>query len=143
MKHVFFLSASLILFGLSGCKKDEATTTNTDLLAGTSSTTGKAWHITEEFLAGNPVVVDDCIADDITTFYPYFTYQFDDGNIMCNPNDPKSYSGTWSFTENESHLVISGNGQTTDYVILELSTTRMILGFSVYGVNARTTYEPL
>jgi len=142
MKHTLILVVPLLLTFFTSCKKDGVTTTKTDLLAG-GSTNGKAWHVTEQVLAGNPVTIDDCILDDVTTFFQYNTYLFNDGNIMCNANDPKSYSGTWTLTEKESHLVISGNGITTDYTILELSESRMILGFSVYGVNARTTYEPL
>lgn len=131
----------LFVFAIfSSCKNDKGPGKE-ELLAGNSAT-GKSWHITEQYVAGDPIGVEACVADDTTTYLYNNIYDFNDGDSLCNSSDPRSYSGTWVIANSDT-LKISVNGKITKYLILELSSDQLILGFEVFGLNARTTYEPL
>lgn len=52
---------------------------------------------------------EDCDKDDLTIFKNDMTYEFHDGGIKCDPNDPDLYdSGDYFLINNGTQLVMHG-----------------------------------
>jgi hypothetical protein len=115
---------SFFLLFLFACKKEDAKS-KTDLL------TQKTWMIQKlETKEGNNPWEDDfptwdaCSKDDRYIFRANNTYEFNEGLTKCDPSDPQIFdSGSWSFTNNETKLLIGSD----EFTIVSLTETNLIL----------------
>lgn len=96
---------------LSACDKDKVKPANkTELL------TGKDWVMTAQTVSpairlasGRSITdlyaeMDDCDKDDFLRFEKPSAYTLNDGATKCDPSDPHSFSGSWSFSDGEKVL---------------------------------------
>jgi len=115
---------TFLLFVFSSCNKEKVKS-KTDLL------TQKAWKIQKlETKEGNNPWEDDfptwdaCSKDDRYVFRANNTYEFNEGLTKCDPSDPQIIdTGTWSFTNNETKLLIDGD----EFTIVSLTDSNLIL----------------
>ena len=141
MKKILF--ATLILSSLFiGCSKDDTDDvkqpTKTELL------TAHYWQITAitvdpplpffgttitDFYA----LSENCYKDDIQKFNTNNTIIFDEGATKCDPADPQTENGVWSFNSNETILTIDGESSK----VLNLTSTQLKMSSSqlIDGIN--------
>lgn len=142
-KPIFFLLALLAL-SFVACDKDDDNASNTDKL-----TTGQ-WKMTAWTSAftfnGIPQTIDSyaqlgsCQKDDFLEFKTDGTCVKDEGPTTCG--GPQQLTGTWEFTQDETHIVISGVGfYDVDAEILELTDTKLRVSFEVNVGGTITTNE--
>lgn len=118
MKHLKNAAALLLMTGVLftnvHCKKDEET--KTDLL------TSGQWRVTALTLTPGIDLDGDgdldpdwyslfeaCDKDDYYVFNANGTYESNEGATKCDPDDPQTDSGTWSFVENETKINMDGD----------------------------------
>jgi len=63
--------------------------------------------------------LEACFKDDITTFKTNGTAEVNEGATKCDPTDPQTFSISWSFTANETKLVVDGE----EFTLTELTAT--------------------
>lgn len=126
--------AGLLSVGLTNCKKDK-TKTKTQLL------TEKSWKFDKATADGSDAssFIPACDKDNIITFVSNGTGTVNEGIIVCVP--PKAGSFTWSFSNNETILTLSGSilaWASGSFTIVSLTETELVLsqpmsipGFSV------------
>ncbi|MFZ9942645.1 MAG: hypothetical protein ACO3O0_03465 [Bacteroidia bacterium] len=121
-KNAFLLLlASFTLINLSSCSKDDddnngggggtpSPTTNTTKLC------NKNWKIVGLTVDGTDLLplIPGCQLDNLFKFITDGSLVYDEGATKCDPNDPQTTSGTWSWASNETKLVIDGD--TSDVV---------------------------
>ena len=130
---------------LSGCKKDDH-----EVVSKTALLTSKGWIVTAHTFSpafdfdGDGVddsnlyqFYDDCIKDDITKFYTNGKGDYDEGATKCDPGDPQTTHFSWSFTTNESKLVIDTD--VADVVELTSTVLKLKNECTFYG----TTYTEI
>ena len=83
--------------------------------------------------------MSDCEKDNALAFYHNFTATKNTGNLKCLTSEPQVENGIWSFgvdeTEISVELPFSG---TTDYKILTLDATTLILTSKVGGIESKS-----
>ncbi|MFT6844204.1 MAG: hypothetical protein ACJAUV_000378 [Flavobacteriales bacterium] len=102
----------LSVFALtSSCKKDDNTSSgpsnsNTILLAGTYS---KTWKVDKTFVNGADLTqfTDTCVNDDRITFYVDKRAINDGGELKCDSTETRVETATWSFSNNETELILA------------------------------------
>jgi hypothetical protein len=109
---VFFVAAALLF---SSCGKDK---TKTELL------TGK-WKVTDLTVAGVNTFasVPACQKDDFVTFSASGTVTSDEGATKCSASSPQTSTQTWSWSSNETILVVSNDS----YTLTSLTATTLVL----------------
>ncbi len=117
----------------SSCGKDDPAPSNTELL------TSKTWKQTYLKTAGLTQDLDPCELDDRTTFSTDGIHLLDEGATKCDPSDPQTISGTWSFQDDETTLRLSGDGVSSDFQILMLSNGTLRL--KLEGLNIEVGYQ--
>jgi len=137
MKKILFL-VSVLAVAVSGCKKDDDPS-NTDNL------TGKAWKITAFTVdpainSGGTLITDylsqlsDCEKDGTSTFNADKTYLDDEGATKCDPADPQTTAGIWTFNSDETILTIDNTNSydiiQNDGNILKLKDSEVIGGIN-------------
>lgn len=134
MKKLLFTALFLSAFFV-GCKKDKdkgSSQTKTQLL------TANNWVMTA-LVASTPgendkdlfSILPDCIKDDFIKYNSNFTILFDDGATKCDPSDPQTTNGVWSFNSDETILTMDGEPQkieTLNATVLILSYTEDVGG---------------
>ena len=138
------LPVALVLFctiTLFSCSKDDDKSKTELITSGT-------WKITA--FTSNPAVdwdgdgdtetdiygsMEACEKDNITTFKSDGTAQDDEGATKCDSDDPQITSFEWSFTNNESKIMIDGY----EYTIVELNSTTLKIKES-YTTGPVTVY---
>jgi hypothetical protein len=110
---------STIVLSLVSCSKDDDNTVSAGGLAPSANTNklcDKNWKISSVFVDGTDLtpVIPGCQIDDLYKFSTDGTLTYDEGPTKCNPSDPQTTPGTWSWASNESKLVIDGD--TSDVV---------------------------
>ena len=130
----FFLIA---MVGIVSCKKDRddiGSKTKTELL-----TTG-TWKYTSCIISpaydyygnGNAVtdifaIMQPCEKDDFEEFHTNGIWEYNEGPTKCDPSNPQIiYSEPWSFTANETKVIVGG----VECTILELTETTLKLRYS-------------
>jgi Lipocalin-like domain len=142
MKNVIqCLSVVALAFTLFACKKDAATPTKTELL------TAHAWKITASEATLNGVKQDifaqmsTCERDNFETFKTDKTFVSDEGATKCDPSDPQTAQGKWTFLTNDTKLELTvtdgGSSYTITYDIGELTADKLVLKFTA-GTNSGT-----
>ncbi|MDI3320917.1 lipocalin family protein [Pinibacter soli] len=82
-----------------------------------------------------------CQKDNIYTFQADGTLIADEGPVKCSSGDPQSLTSTWSFTDNQTRIRLSG----INYQIEELTPTtfrvkgRMSYNY-IYTIDEELTY---
>lgn len=77
---------------------------------------------------------DPCNTDNISTFTTSGVYNVDDGSVKCNPANPQTVeAGTYSFTNNETHLNVIitsvGFAMEEDWTIEQLDDNTFIYNY--------------
>lgn len=110
-KQLLIASIACLALGtsLSSCKKKK---TSTDFL-----TDPAGWMVTkyEESINGGPftpLTLLSCDLDNRFYFLEGGTTRIEEGATKCNPSDPQTRTGTWSFIENNSKIIIDGDTAT-------------------------------
>jgi hypothetical protein len=68
-------------------------------------------------------LLNPCGKDDITNFSANGTGTFSAGPTKCDPDEPNASNFSWSFTDNETKLIIDSDA----YYLVEFSSSQMIL----------------
>lgn len=128
---LLLIVSSFIIISLTACSKDDDTTSGgggggVTPSTNTSKLCNKNWKITSILLDGSDLtpLIPGCQIDDLYKFSTDGTLTYDEGPTKCDPADPQTTPGTWSWASNETKLVIDGD--TSDVVtnsgtILKLS----------------------
>jgi hypothetical protein len=145
MKKLIFslLGLGLVLL-IGACGNDEKATTNTEKL-----TTGQ-WKLTAwtSSFTFNGVLqpvdsyaqLGSCQKDDFIEFKTDGSCVKDEGPTTCG--GPQQVTGTWAFSDSETHIVISGLGfYDIDADILELTDTKLRVSYEVNLGGTITTNE--
>lgn len=137
--------ASVLMFS-SSCKKDDDDPSNTDKITGKNFVM-TAWTIDPPVDAGTGPFSDlfallpACTKDDITIFNADGTMIDDEGATKCDPGDPQTDEGTWSFVDNETKLSITFDNETQVMDIVELTENTLKLSYEEtedYGDGEQT-----
>ena len=119
-KTLAFLMASTVL--ISSCSKDDDTTGGGGGGTGTPATNtsklcNKNWKIVNFVFNGTDITssLTACELDNFTRFSTDGNYVSDEGPTKCDPADPQTTPGTWSWAANETKLV-TDNTDTTDVI---------------------------
>ena len=119
MKKILWIIASLLIW--TSCKKKDTIPQN--LLLG-------KWTLSDYIHDGAdifPTAFSPCWIDNIITFASNNQLTSDEGPTKCDPADPQTLTGSYTFDANSKLLVVTYNGSTdTDYVRLLNSTTLKI-----------------
>jgi hypothetical protein len=131
--------ALVLATSFSACKKDkdeEQAKSRTTLL------TQKDWFISKfEEKTNNGAWVDDypnflaCERDNKQTFRTNNTCVYDEGATKCNSADPQTDIVNWSFTDNETKILLDGESNTIDQLdenSLVLSISETFQGLTYY-----------
>jgi hypothetical protein len=127
---------------LAACKKDDADPSKKELLC------GKNWKMTALTINATGVTIDvfalyyeDCDKDDLVRFNEDGTTLMD-YKVRCDPSDPATETGTWSFNSDQTVLTMDGDA----YNIVELtgSTLKVTANENIDGENylATITFKP-
>ena len=128
----------------SGCKKDKDDS-NTDKL------TDKNWKVTALTVdpplnVGGTLVsnvysqIPACNQNDLTIFKDNGSVTFDEGVTKCDPADPQSTQGTWTWNTNETILSITNDGDTDSYNVSSLSNDAMVASYTDNSFGIVETY---
>lgn len=142
-KSILYLLGLTLVLG--ACSKDSKNATNSDKLTDgqwrlTALTTSFTYNGVESTIDAYTQLAD-CDKDNFFVFQSGGIFISDEGATLCNPSDPQQETGTWSFTQNETHLVISGTSDDYDAEILELSDTKLRLKYNEDLNGIATTNE--
>jgi len=113
----FFFYLFVLIFLLSSCEKDEATLSKKEML------TTKSWRTISSSINGVLDIREDCLKDDILTFFADGKYTIDPSTIKCSPID-KIETGTWTLSGDEKNLTINGEDM---MIIVELTKSRLVI----------------
>lgn len=110
-RYTLLLSILALITLFSSCKKEDSKS-KTELL------TAGAWKIKANYgIVGSTktdlmLTMEACEKDNTFTFKTDNTVVYDEGATKCDDDDAQTDNGTWSFTENETKLVIDGESAT-------------------------------
>lgn len=146
MKNFKMILAFLAIatVSLSGCKKDDDDS-KTDML------TDKNWKMTALTVdpplnVGGTMIsnvypqIPACQQDDLTIFNDNGTVTFDEGSTKCDPADPQSTQGTWTWNTDETILSITDGGITESYTVVSLNNDVMVATFTDNSSGIVETY---
>ncbi len=155
MKKLLLL-ALLAASSLSACKKDKEDAkpkTKSEIIV------DKKWRInaaTASFTAnGRPTTqdllpfIDDCEKDNFTTYKGDKSFVDDNGPTKCDPTDSQTQNGTWDLSSDQSKILITYPGQSTETANLtELTGTTMVweqedTDPQVGNVKIKITFKPI
>lgn len=130
--RILIWSLLSLTFMFSACKKDNEMSVKTELLTSglwkiSALTIDPAFPIydnefniigtTNDYFA----MMDNCEKDDTRTFKTDKTMIIDDGLTKCDSSDPQKVTGTWNFNSDETVLTSTANGETLNFIIMELT----------------------
>jgi len=86
------------------------------VVSNTQNLCNKNWKIVGLTVDGTDLLplIPGCQLDNLFKFITDGSLVYDEGATKCDPNDPQTTSGTWSWASNETKLVIDGD--TSDVV---------------------------
>lgn len=133
---------SLLVF--ASCKKEKNEPDKTQMLVSGS------WKITAMTVEpaidwfGTPVTnvylqLPPCVKDDLTIFKSNGIVNYDEGASKCDPNDPQTTTGTWTFNTNQTILSITTNDGTESWDVSEMTDSRFEAEYQV--VEEGVTYS--
>ena len=131
MKKTILFSFLAILLCVACSKKDKAqsrtdiiTNGSWSLSAVVSDNDANGSYETNDF-AGFSL----CYTDNFYTFRSNAQLELNEGPTKCAPGDPQTELATWSFTQNETHLMINAD----EYVLMELNSSKVIIKEELAG----------
>jgi hypothetical protein len=144
MKNYLLLLIAASAFIFTSCgDNNPPEPTKTELI------TNKNWKITAQSESDNGGAATDsytnissCNKDDIFIFGTDGKFTWDEGATKCDPADPQTVeTGTWAFTNEEGKIVLTFVGDTDEFDIVELTSSRLVIkeSSSFQGVNTVTT----
>ncbi|WP_448530035.1 hypothetical protein [Raineya sp.] len=145
MKKSSFLStlflALLILGGFSACKKKTKDPSPQEKILG-------KWRMTAWTLrASNSTTVFDlyaitepCEKDNYLEYKNGGVIVQNEGATKCSPSDPQEETGSYSLSADGKTLTITFGGNTTNFEVLELTTTTKKLKTTEVDNNTGITY---
>jgi hypothetical protein len=111
VKLTFMFISLAYVYALVGCNSDKAVAPSfdTQLL-----TIPNGWKISAATISpalGGVTdylqILPDCGEDNLTFFKKDGSYKIDEGSTKCDPSDPQSIEGTWSFVSAKNLLVFT------------------------------------
>ncbi|MFN5223519.1 MAG: hypothetical protein ACK5DJ_04975 [Bacteroidota bacterium] len=138
-KTLALLMASIVL--ISSCSKDDDSTSGGGggtPATNTSKLCNKNWKIETFVFNGVDITsqLDACELDNFTRFSTDGNYVSDEGPTKCDPADPQTTPGTWSWAANETKLVTDGD--TTNLLVNSGSVLK--IGFDDGTINYEVTF---
>lgn len=144
---LFALLVSLITFSTS-CKKSNDTTADA-----VSMLMNKNWKLTAgtvspAFMGHTDffTLLSACDHDNLMKFMANNVLVYDQGATRCDPLDPQSESGTWSYEATENKIIMA-MPDTTNFNILELTNTTLrgtntqVIGGTTYTYSSTYTAQ--
>lgn len=128
------LLASILILAASSCKKDDEEKTNTDKLTGKNFVMS-GWTIDPPVTIQGTSFADlwsflpECTKDDFMVFNADGTVTFDEGATKCDPGDPQTDQGTWTYVDNETKISVTADGETDVMEIVELTDSTLKVSF--------------
>lgn len=124
MKKIISISALFFTFLLAACNKKDTAVSKTELL---TSGTWKITAVVSDNDANGTYETDDfatfslCFTDNFWSFSASSVVTMDEGPTKCDVADPQTETGTWNFTQNETHLMINAD----EWKLEELTTSTL------------------
>jgi len=152
MKHSINFSKNTRLVILSfiifvSCHKDRDSNpakTKTELLtAGTWKYTAATINPAYDYYGDGTTVTNifeimkTCEKDDFETYKANGIWEYREGPTECDPTDPQDFSLPWSFTANETKLLVGSD----ELTILELTATTLKLRYTFEDAGNTYTEE--
>jgi hypothetical protein len=148
MKTTKFITALMAIFAiaflstLESCTKDDDNNgSGTVAVTKAGLLTSSGW-IMKSMVATFPAPIGDmdlyameeeCAKDDILLFKSDKTITGDEGAIKCDPADPQTTDeGTWELTSNDTKLVLTDDGEVTEFTITSLTSTELLMELTQY-----------
>jgi hypothetical protein len=134
-----FLMGSLML--TTSCDKDDDPMTNEDLIIGTWRLS--AFTVSPElpFIGSNVYSqIPDCTKDDLSIFEDNGVFKVDEGASKCNPNDPQTITGSYTFNPDMTVLTINDGSETESWDISEISDSQMVATYEESDTGVVYTY---
>ncbi|QQS27941.1 MAG: DUF5004 domain-containing protein [Sphingobacteriales bacterium] len=132
------LILTVIMVLVSSCTEDKS---NTELLTGTD------WRITAWTVSPAILGITDwyanmepCEKDDSFSFNSDGSASIDEGASKCDPDDPQTETGTWSFNSDETLLTIIADGETQSWEIIDLTNKVLKIKWVNTDPDDGTTY---
>lgn len=137
MKKLLLILTVIMVF-VSSCTEDKS---NTELLTGTD------WRITAWTVSPAILGITDwyanmepCEKDDSFSFNSDGSASIDEGASKCDPDDPQTETGTWSFNSDETLLTIIADGETQSWEIIDLTNKVLKIKWVNTDPDDGTTY---
>ncbi|HBX53343.1 MAG: hypothetical protein A2275_10435 [Bacteroidetes bacterium RIFOXYA12_FULL_35_11] len=145
-----FIAIIILLIGLAACKKENKVPTKLEII------TGNSWKMSA--MNCNPAItvssmpfgvsdiypfLPECIKDNYTDFYTNSTFISYEGALKCDSASADSYSGTWSFSSDETSITFSNfNGVegTFTFVIDEITKDKISLRQTLNSIGDLAIY---
>jgi len=109
---------------------------NQELIAGNNSF-GKTWQIDQIEVDLGELIPKSCIKDNFIKYYPDGTYEIGEGQSKCNPEDPQSFRGSWTFNRSQDELTIEIGDSVQVWNIIQLNDYKQTI-FSSFSEGGRT-----
>jgi hypothetical protein len=136
MKNFRLLITALAFITLfSACKKDDAPIKPKTKAEMISSTSGKKWKLVASTMSlvipGKPTETEDmledyepCELDNLSILFADKKYEEKEGATKCDPSDSDLIgSGTWDLRNNDTEFVITSDGDSFEYKVVEITET--------------------
>ncbi|OJY92140.1 MAG: hypothetical protein BGP13_08205 [Sphingobacteriales bacterium 40-81] len=137
IKHLLFAVVAFAVAGtFASCKKEDKKS-KTELL------TAGSWKIKTLTVKNGATTVDllalqqECYKDNLYTFKTDNTLIIDEGAKKCDEEDDQSYTTTWSFTDNETKIVMEGESGS----IVSLTSAELKISSTETEGGLTYTYE--
>lgn len=142
-KNLFAIALLLMgsLMLTTSCDKDDDPKTNADLIVGTWKLT--AYTVSPElpFIGSNAYSqIPDCSKDDLDIYEENSVFKVDEGPSKCNPNDPQTVTGTYTFNPDMTILTRNDGTETKSLDIMEITETEMVVTYKESETGVEYTY---
>jgi len=137
MKKLLLILTVIMVF-VSSCTEDKS---NTELLTGTDWRIS-AWTVSPAILGITDwyANMEPCEKDDSFSFNSDGSASIDEGASKCDPDDPQTETGTWSFNSDETLLTIIADGETQSWEIIDLTNKVLKIKWVNTDPDDGTTY---
>ena len=147
MKTTKFITALMAIFAIAFLSTLESCTKDGDSGSGAAAVTkagllsSSGW-VMKSMVATFPAPVGDmdvyaledaCSKDDIINFNSNKTVTGDEGATKCDPADPQTTDdGTWELASNDTKLVLTEDGDVTEFTITSLTSSELLMELTEY-----------
>ena len=155
MKTTKFITALMAIFAIAFLSTLESCTKDDDSGSGAAAVTkagllsSSGWVMKSMSMTiPSPVdttinvyedLMDACSKDDIMNFKSNKTVTGDEGATKFDPADPQTTDdGTWELTSNDTKLVLTEDGDVTEFSITSLTSAELLMEFTEYDSTLNT-----